>query len=228
MINKTKTYLVLNPCASPVAVSTRDGSYIIPGGSHDVPGSYPFSIEEIIQINSGSPIFRTGFLYFEPEYEKDIYAELRIRDWENILRDTDIEDIILNPTIEKLQKIIDIDSDFYFERVYGIYIGLKSANYAIPGNVQTVFNTRHKELKNGKRKSNIVLTKKETNKDDEVEALRAQLEEMKQMMATLTAEKAEAKNSSDKDDTAKPKTESSAKSTKTRTSTTKNKPKSKK
>ena len=189
MLNKTKTYLILNPCSSPVAISTRDDSFIVPGGTKDAPGSLPFSIDEIIQINAGSPVFKTGCLYFEEEYEADIYNELRIRNWKDILREEDVEDIILNPTIEKLQKVLDIESDFYFERLYGIYIGMKNANYAIPANVQTVFSMRHKEFKNGKRKSGIVLTKKESAESSEVAELKEKLKKMEQMMARLAAVK---------------------------------------
>ena len=185
MIDKSNTYLVLNYCTSPVAVATRDDSFIIPGCTDDSPGSYPFSIEEIIQINAASPIFKVGYLFFEEAYAKDIYETLRIRDWENILKEPDVEDIILHPTIEKLQKIIDIDNDFYFERVYGIYIGLRNANYAIPGNSKTVFETRHKELKNGKKKSAITLEKKEVVDNPEVAALKKELEELKKSLASL-------------------------------------------
>lgn len=187
MLNRNKTYLVLNPCGSPVAVSTRTDGYIIPGGTYQSPGTLPFSIDEIIQINSGSPVFKTGCLFFEPEYEKDIYEELRIRDWKSILREPDIEDIILHPTIEKLQKIIDIQSDLYFERVYGVYIGMKNANYAIPGNVQSVFTMRHKEFKTHKIKSGIVLKQKQDEENKEVEALKEQLASMQAMIDKLTA-----------------------------------------
>lgn len=199
MISKTKTYLVLNPCSSPVVAATRNDSFTIPGGTKNTPGSWPLSIDEIIQINSGSPLFKTGYLYFEPEYEAEIYEELRIRDWKSILREDDVEDIILNPTVEKLQRIVDIDSDFYFERVYGIYIGLKNANYAIAGNVQTVFTARHREFKNGKKKSGIVLTRKETtgNNASEVEELKARLHEMEEALKKMTASAAVTTDPSD-------------------------------
>ena len=184
MINKTKTYLVLNYNGSRVAVNTRNESFIIPGGTEDEPGSYPFSIDEITQINAGSQIFKIGVLRFEPQFEADIYEELRIRNWENILRNEEIEQIILHPTLEGLQRIVDIDNDMYFERVYGTYVGLKNANYAIPGNSKTVIEAKNKEMKAGRYRSAIKLKKAEENKiDPEVEALKEQVKRLEAMLA---------------------------------------------
>lgn len=186
MLQKNKTYLVLNPNPSGVAVSTRHESYLIPGGTEEAPGTWPFSVDEIIQINANSIAFKAGCLFFEPEFEEDIYKELRIYNWRDILRNKDIEDIILYPTREKLQRIVDIDNDFVFERAYGVYVGLKSANYGISGNVQTVFNTRHKEFKAGKRKSAIVLSEKPSADNAELEEMRAKLAAMEEMVRRLT------------------------------------------
>ena len=90
-MDKTKTYLVLNYSTSPVGIRTRNDSFVIEGGNSDEPTSMPFTLDEIIQINSGSRVFTSGLLRFEKEYEKDIYEELRIRDWQNIMTDEEIE-----------------------------------------------------------------------------------------------------------------------------------------
>ena len=93
MLDKNKTYLVLNYNGSPVAVSTRHESYIIPGGSSESPSSMPLSVDEIVQINSNSNVFKMGLLWFEEEFQEDLYKECRIRNWKNILTDSEIEDI---------------------------------------------------------------------------------------------------------------------------------------
>lgn len=226
MINKTKTYLVLNACGSPVAVNTRNESFLIPGGTDAAPGTYPFTIDEITQINSGSNIFRIGILRFEPEYESDIYEELRIRDWKNILKNEDIENMLLHPTIESLQRIIDIDNDMYFERVYGIYIGMKNANYAIPGNTQSVLNAKNKEMKAGKYHSAIKLKKPEVKEiDPEVEDLKAQLEGMKKLLAETIAKQqnsaAEVKSADEPEKKASPKSRSATPASRKKTGTKK-------
>ena len=196
MLDKNKTYLVLNYNGSPVAVSTRHESYIIPGGSSESPSSMPLSVDEIVQINSNSNVFKMGLLWFEEEFQEELYKECRIRNWENILRDKEIEDIILHPTLEKLEKLLSIENEQYFERCYGIYIGLKNSNHSIKQNVENVMLARRKELRNRKYKTGILLTKKETNVVSE-EALKEtqeqnvkltkEVDELKAMVAQLLA-----------------------------------------
>lgn len=185
MLNKDKTYLVLNYCSSPVVVETRYGGYLVPGGTEENPASLPFSLDEIVQINSNSPVFTTGTLLFEPEYEEDIYQELRIRDWKSIMREADIRDAILNPTVEKLTKILAIESDFYFERIYGVFVGLKNANYAISGNVENIMYMRRKEFRMNKRKTAIELEAKnlETPVNTEIEDLKTQIAMLTKMLS---------------------------------------------
>ena len=50
MLDKNKTFLVLNYNGSPVAVSTRHESYIIPGGSSESPSSIPLSVNGLPSI----------------------------------------------------------------------------------------------------------------------------------------------------------------------------------
>lgn len=198
MLDKNKTYLVLNYDGNPVAVSTRHESCIIPGGTNDQPSSMPFSLDEIIQINSNSPVFKMGLLWFEKEFEKDIYEECRIRNWQDILSNEEIEDIIIHPTLAKLEKLLAIENEQYFERCYGIYIGLKNASYAITQNVENIMLARRKELRNRKHKTGILLTKKETtnvteealNEAKEQNAkLASEVDELKAMVAQLLAAK---------------------------------------
>ena len=162
MLDKNKTFLVLNYNGSPVAVSTRHESYIIPGGSSESPSSMPLSVDEIVQINSNSNVFKMGLLWFEEEFQEELYKECRIRNWKDILTDSEIEDIILHPTLEKLERLLSIENEQYFERCYGIYIGLKNSNHSIKQNVENVMLARRKELRNRKYKTGILLTKKET------------------------------------------------------------------
>lgn len=179
-MDRNKTYLVLNYCSSPVAVSTRTDSFLIDGGKTEEPASMPLSLDEIYQINSHSPIFKVGLLRFEKEYEEELYRELRIRNWQDILTDKEIENIILHPTVDSLQKIIDIQLDMYFERIYGIYIGLVNANYPVRENVKTVMSARRKEFRNNQKTSRIILSK-ESKKDNE------EMDKLKQEIKTLKA-----------------------------------------
>ena len=196
MLNKNKTYLVLNYNGSPVAVSTRHESYIIPGGSSQEPASIPLSVDEIIQINSNSPVFKIGLLWFEEEFQKELYEECRIRNWKDIPTDSEIEDTILHPTLEKLERLLSIENEQCFERCYGIYIGLKNSNHSIKQNVENVMLARRKELRNRKYKTGILLTKKETptvseevlkETQEQNAKLTHEVDELKAMVAQLLA-----------------------------------------
>ena len=188
-ISKTKNYLVLNYNTSPVAVSTKHDSFMIAGGSRTEPTTMPFTIDEIVAINSGSPVFRIGLLFFEPEYQEDIYQELRIDKWRDILRDEDIEHILLEPTVESLQKFLDIDNDAYFERVRGVLAGLKSVGADVSTNVEKVVSGRYKELCNRKRRSEIRLTpiQPATDTEDLKNTVKAQADTMAAMQEQMRA-----------------------------------------
>lgn len=200
-MNKDKTYLVFNYSKSPVGVRTRNDSYIIEGGNSESPASMPFTIDEIVQINNGSEVFKSGLLRFEKEYEAEIYEELRIRDWQDIMTDDDIETILKNPSVENLKKIIAIKSEFYFERIYGVYMGLFNAGFPISQNVQNILRGRRYEFAHNRLTSQIPL-EKPTNENvkvrDEVDELKTQnenmakqLAEMKAMMDKMSANKTE-------------------------------------
>lgn len=183
MIDKNKTYLVLNKNSSPIVVDTRYDGYVIPAGSEDEPSSLPFSADEISQINSKAPVFKVGLLWFEPEFQKELYEEVcHIRDWQDILSDADIEDAIVHPTIEKLNRILAIQNPMYFERCYGIYMGLRNANCALQRNVITVMNLRYKEMRHKKFDTGIKLTKSMISESDNcnLEETKRQLKQMQE------------------------------------------------
>ena len=46
-LNKNRTYVVLNYGSSPVAISLKNMSVLIPGGSVESPAMYPLSLDEI-------------------------------------------------------------------------------------------------------------------------------------------------------------------------------------
>lgn len=195
-ISKTKNYLVLNYGHSPIGVSTRHENYLIPGADGDVPASLPLTIDEIQVINSNSPVFKVGMLRFEEKDEKDIYEELRILDWQSILTDKDIEDILLNPDAESLQKLVSIESEPYYERIRGVYMGLKSAGAAISLNVSNAIEARREELLRHKHTTDIRVTANPNGQNkvassEEVDALKRQLAEMQEMMAKMMEGKAD-------------------------------------
>ena len=191
-LERAKNYLVLNYNPSAVAVRTKHDSFLVPGGTKSEPASLPFTIDEIAAINSGSNAFKIGLLWFEPEYQEDIYRELRLDNWQNILTDDEIESIILHPNMEGLQRFLDIESDAYFERIRGVFVGLKNAGADISTKVAAVVNGRYKELVARKRKSEIRLTPVAPKENPaemrkQVEEMKAQLGEMEELKRQLAA-----------------------------------------
>jgi len=181
-IQKEKTYLVLNYCNSPVGVATRTDSFIINGAEDGVPTSMAFTIDELQQINNNSKVFKTGRLRFETEYEKEIYEVLRIHNWESILTNTQIEEKILNSNKENIEELTQIEDARYFNRIYGIFIGLRNAGVDISSKMENALMLRYKELVNPKFK---IERKKADESSVNVSQLKSENESMKEQIAEM-------------------------------------------
>lgn len=160
------------------------------------PSVIPISLSELQNICSNTDIIVTGWLTFDEDVKEEVFKELRIANWKDILSNEDIADILTNPTMEGLQKIINIENQTYFDRVRIIMFKLMKQGVDITTKVSRIVEQRYDELRNRQRKSSIVLTKKDTNKayatPDEVKelsdqnaALQNQLDEMKKMMEQM-------------------------------------------
>lgn len=204
---ETPTYPLYNYSTSKIIVALRDGSVVVEGGTRDQPGVYPFTLMELQQIASSSPVIQAGYLRPAKEDEKFIYETLRIRNWENILTEEDIEQMVLHPTVEGLTKLINIKDAFYYERVYGIFIGLKNVNAPIADNVSRLLKGRYKELQKGKINTDYVIKERDipsmesfmsvdqSSNVEEISALKEELSdkdaiiaELRKQLAAQTAE----------------------------------------
>lgn len=183
-----KTYLVLNYSSSPVAVSTRYENLLIGGGSNEVPEAHPFTLEEIRQINAGSDVFKVGVLWFEEDYEEEIYEALKIKNWKEIMTTDEIREFILHPTKEKFESVLSITSEFYFERIYGEYIGMRNANYSIPHNVEVFLKARRKEFRNKKYNSEIKIGEQISSEDKNAELMSAMMKDFQSQLEAMKAE----------------------------------------
>ena len=170
-----KTYLVINEGTSAVAISTRHESILIAAGEN-----YPLTMDEIRQVNSGSVAFKAGLLFFEKEYEREIYDDLRIRDWKKILHNDQIVEILQNPTTEGIQTLIDIDIPAYFDRVRGLCTLLKNVGMDLPTKVDKMVTARWKELNSGRIRSGLLVKQKGMGPDtvpvSEFEKYKAEME----------------------------------------------------
>lgn len=188
-LSKNKNYLVFNYSSSPIAVATRDQSYLINGSVDGQPGFIPLTLDEIYFINNNSKAFRNGYLFFEPEFEEDIYNELRIKDWQRILRDDVIEETLLSPSPDSFQRLIDITDPALFERVYGVFMGLKNSGAPVIGPVENALVVRRNELARGKTRSQISVKETAPKMDVESEKKIAALEEQIARLTAMMSEK---------------------------------------
>lgn len=159
------------------------------------PSIISIPLSELQNICSNTDIIVTGWLTFDNDVKEEIFKELRVPNWENILTNEDIEDILIHPTLEGLQKIVDIQNQTYFDRVRIIMFKLINKGVDVSTKVNRIVSQRYDELRRRQRVSSIVLTKKDTQVSrDEVKALseqntllQAQLDEMKKMMEQMMA-----------------------------------------
>ena len=142
---------------------------------------------------------------FEDKDKEEIYSALHFSDWKNIITNAEIKDILLNPTIEGLQKIIGVTNKSVFDRIRTIFVGLKeNPDNDISNRVIKIMETRENEFKRGIYKSQIILKPKDASEKaiskDEIDAIKEQnamlmnqLAEMQKMLASMQKENTDEK-----------------------------------
>ena len=150
-------------------------------------------ISELQYICSNTDVIVTGWLTFDEDEKDEIYTALRLPNWREILTNEDISNILTNPTMEGLQRIIDISNLTYFDRVRIVMFRLLKDGVDISSKVKNVVDRRYEELQKRQRVSSIILNprigeKKVSNEQvqelsEQNAKLQEQLDEMKKMMA---------------------------------------------
>lgn len=184
--------LVLSYNQNQVCVNGAKESYKFKPSNGLEPVINIMSLSDIQYINSNTQIIKTGWLTFDDKDKEEIFKELRIHNWENILTNDDIKGILTMPTMEGLQRIINIDNVTYFDRVRIILHALIQDGVDITTKVKDVIDTRYDELKKRQRVSSITLTSKKkdnvvhldkiTELENQNKALKEQLDRFEKMM----------------------------------------------
>ena len=162
MINRTEIINVYNENDGRIfTVSQSDTSgYIFEPGTIEEPFYNPIPWEDIMFINNRSTVFKTGTLRFAPEEEDAIYKELRInpKQYCDYFTKADIDDCILEPTVEKLQSIVKVRSILTIEKFRNRLVVLDNEQQDdIAKRVYDVITRRYEELNRGIIRSNIVI-----------------------------------------------------------------------
>lgn len=158
-------------------------------------GKYEFADitwEDVCYINDTTNIIKYGMISFDKDDERAIYKELGISDWENILFEETIEDIILHPTMEKLQKIIEIKDIITLERVRGKLLYFINTGADISTNTINVINGRWFEFNHSQRVSKIELVSTKATKpadEKEVSELKDEVAALREIVTQLTKTK---------------------------------------
>jgi hypothetical protein len=179
MINKNDMINVLNESTSPcygISAINEYGYKFQPCNDLGEPSFEPVPFSDIQYMNNKSEVFRTGTLRFEEDVEDDVYKSLNIRPKsdKNYYTLQDIEDIIINPTMEKLEDVKKITSVITIEKFRGVLTRLNNEDeYDIAQRVFDVINLRWDEISIGRLKSEIVIKKKRNeqkiDKETEIE-----------------------------------------------------------
>ena len=204
-IKENVSIAVLNYNESNICIPTNISTHILPPAVDGVPSVDYLSFAEINYVNGISDCFRTGLVQFEDKDKEEIYSALHFSDWKNIITNAEIKDILLNPTIEGLQKIIGVTNKSVFDRIRTIFVGLKeNPDNDISNRVIKIMETRENEFKREIYKSQIILKPKDASEKaiskDEIDAIKEQnamlmnqLAEMQKMLASMQKENTDEK-----------------------------------
>ena len=186
-IRDEKKIKVLNYNETFLSIKTNIRSYVLPMGSIAEPTFDYLSFEEIEYVNSNTNGIKTGLIRFESEKENEIYKELGI-DVSTIIKNEDIENILLNPTKESIKKIISITDFSIFQRAYRIFIRLKNTNKDISVQTARFMEQRMNEFNRGITNTDIKLGDDDIveSKSDKTSRLENEIEQLKSMIAMLT------------------------------------------
>lgn len=179
---------VLNYMPIKIIASTNVQDYVFEPCMEDTPVPMSMTAGEIREIHSKSKLFSDGWLVFDDEVKESVYNFLKIRDWENILSQVELMNCIISGSKEDVEKLINIKSKGYFERVYGVYVALKQSNmYDISMRVAKAIDYRYKELQRGIINTQIKLsdTFKADERDKIIAEQKALLEEKEQQVKAM-------------------------------------------
>ena len=185
---------VLNYAPCFIAVSTRDRGVGLEPCRDGVPTFAYFTQKEIEYINSQSPVFRNGALEFEEADRQEVYKLLSIPDWnDRCIFERDIDDMILYPNANRMQRIIAIQDIQTIERIRGHVYKLVNEGNDVSIKVRNIVNKRFEEINAGIRISRIVVSPKtaaqgsvSANTED-IEAMKKEMEEMRAAMNSLAS-----------------------------------------
>lgn len=186
-----KDIRVYNECPFQVNLVGQRRDYIFPPCLDGEPTMNFVDFEEIEYAHSRGKVFNIGLLTFAEEDREGMYEALGVKNWKDkVWTNDEIKDIITHPSLEKMQKVIDVKDLITFERIRGMMVRFVNEKRDVSQNVINLINARYRELNAGSVTSKIVIRPTDVEEKvsaDEVADLKRQLTEMQEMMKKLTS-----------------------------------------
>lgn len=151
---------VINKNQFGVALSTRDRNIYLEGTLvNGVPVEEYFTLAELEFINNRTPVVRDGIIEFDESEKEEVYTALKIPRWkETCIFEDEIDDMLINGTIEKMEKIVAIVNPVQIDRIFSHMQRLiKRGQVDISTRVQKVVEERRKEILRGDVNSRLRL-----------------------------------------------------------------------
>jgi hypothetical protein len=190
-VNTVSDYIrILNHYSSPVVVEGRNKQFVVnpKDYSENTPGFLDLLWDDIDMINAKSRVFKSGILGFTEEDADDVYTALEI-DKSAILFYDDFKDMILNPSCEKMEAILNITDHLIIGRIKGVLHELINSNVDVGNKIIKLIDERYREVSMGIKKSKITLKESEEVipvDKKEVIAMKSEIEELRALVEKLT------------------------------------------
>ncbi len=177
---------------SPLALEANGRKYLFDAAEEGRPRIQIMAFTTIELANSKSPVFLTGTLTFNENERNEIFRALGNPEWQDAYwSESDIDDLLTRPTVEKIKRMLRIRDMLTIERIRGRMNYLRNTSMTPPGEkVMNAVNARFDEIQRGVLKSTQIVTIADTGMSKEaVEAERLQSENaaLKKMLEEMNA-----------------------------------------
>jgi len=170
--NRTRNLLVLPTKQADYQIRVDAGGYML------------LSWPELEWVNMKTSVIKEGVIEFDESESDEIYRALRIFDTENILFESVLLDILMHPTIQNMQRIIEITNVRTLDRLRCKMQELIYEGVEFSSKLYDCIEGRRKELAKGRVKSKIQLVPIK----DTAPAQQSEVEELKAMLAAQSAQ----------------------------------------
>lgn len=184
-----KTYKVINQTPFEVhATNKNEYNYVFESADTDN-NEKDLTIEEIAFINQNTGLFKIGYLTISDEHKEEVFSEIGLKNYQDILSRDEIIECIEVPSNENIEKLISVTNFSLYKRVYTELLGLLSIPNDISNRVIKILELRYDELAKGKIQTDIVLNVVNEPKSKREEKLEKDLEQLKAMVKQLSEQK---------------------------------------